>query len=197
MFSTYIHVSPEMFFAFVLLVAIVQSGTGSYLQISVIAMASLFGPMAIQAVMSGQAAVAVVVSGVQVLSAAVSIWGQPPETLVAYKSDGKAEEKSAFIFFMLSAVFLIASVGAHAWLASLPTYKVVIVPFDQRKELGQLAQGHTSLEDQDLMSGGREEDAKGRILRVAKANVIYEVAVAYVFIVTLVSARPFMAIFPL
>jgi len=196
MLSTYIHVSPGFFFTFVLLDAVAQAGTGSYLQISVAAMASLFGPMAIQAVMSGQAAVAVVVSGVQVLSAVASIWGQSQGTTVtvADKGDGKAEEKSAFVFFFLSTVFLMASVGAHAWLVKLPAYKAVIVPFDQPKVLGSLALADTTPEGQEsFLSRGRGRDEKGRILRVARANLVYEIAVAYVFVVTLSVFPPITA----
>ncbi|OBZ76440.1 Nucleoside transporter FUN26 [Grifola frondosa] len=122
--STYMHPHPGIFFAFVLLNAIAQAAAGSYLQTAVVAIASLFGPSAMQAVMSGQAAVGVAVSGVQVLSAAASMRGSPaPEVVVA---ETNPEENSAFIFFGLSTLFLIASAAIHSWLVSLPSYKAIV-----------------------------------------------------------------------
>lgn len=133
--------------------------------------------------MSGQAAVAVAVSGVQVLSAAASLWGLPREAISAYVSDGSAEERSAFIFFGLSTMFLIASVVTHGWLISMPVYKTIAAPLEQQSK--DLRDGG---ERQGLVSSGptKFSDEKGRILRIAKANITYEFAVAYVFMVTLV-----------
>jgi len=178
--STFVHTGPGVFFAFVLLNGVAQAAAGSYLQTSVIAVASLFGPTAVQAVMSGQAAAAVVVSGVQVLSAAASIWGESREATVMDHSGGAAEERSAFIFFSLSTVFFLVSAWAQRWLATMPAYKAVVAPLEQ--EYGNHA------DRQGLVSSRRSEylEEKSRILRVAKANLTYEIAVAYVFVVTLV-----------
>lgn len=178
--STFFAVSPGLFVSFVLLNGAAQAAAGAYLQTSIIAVASLFGPPAVQAMMSGQAAVAVAVSGVQVLSASFSVWGKPR----TYVSTGSAEERSAFIFFGLSTLFLVASAGAHAWLVSMPAYKIVAGSLEQHKKLS----GGTSEERLGLVSSGRTDisHAKANAIRVLKANVSYEVAVAYVFVVTLV-----------
>lgn len=185
--STFIHIVPGLFFAFVISNGVAQAGFGSYLQISVIAVASLFGPTAVQAMMSGQAAVAVVVSGVQVLSAATTLWGMPSEEIATYQSDGTAEERSAFLFFGLSAIFLLFTIGAHQWLVTTQEYKTVVRPLHMQNAV-QLDEGNLD-EREGLVS--REErpsvlEGNARILRVAKANVKYEIAVAYVFVVTLV-----------
>ncbi|KAJ7228996.1 nucleoside transporter-domain-containing protein [Mycena pura] len=182
--STFIHTSSGLFFAFILLNGIFQAGLGAYLQTAIIVIASLFGPTAVQAVMSGQAAVAVAVSSVQVLSAIASVWGQSPETVAASLSKGGPEETSASIFFSLSAVFLVISATAHGWLVATPAYKTVAGSLEQQK-IG--SEDGNSDELRGLVSRGRNQvsDVKGQILRVAKANVLYEIAAAYIFVVTL------------
>lgn len=157
---------------------------GAHLQTSVIAVASLFGPLAVQAMMSGQAAVAVAVSGVQVISAAASLSGKTR----TYDSDGSAEERSAFMFFTLSTLFLIVSAMAHAWMIKTPVYQRVAASLERgrKKTSGEI--GHTD-ERESLVSGNTNisaADDRANAFRVAKANITYEVAGAYVFIVTLV-----------
>ncbi|KAF8897201.1 nucleoside transporter-domain-containing protein [Infundibulicybe gibba] len=184
--STFFRIAAGLFFAFVLFNGVVQAMAGAYLQTSVIAVASLFGPAAVQAMMSGQAAVAVAVSGVQVASAAASVWGEPR----SYISDGSAEERSAFIFFGLSTIFLVASAGANAWLARTPIYKTVAAPLEQYQK--HLSVTGTGAEHTSLISRGQDDasDERGQIMRIAKANVIYEIAGAYVFVVTLAVFPP-------
>lgn len=134
--------------------------------------------------MSGQAAVAVAVSGVQVVSAAVSVWGKPR----TFQGDGTAEERSAFAFFTLSTLFLVVSAGAHTWLVRMPVYERIAAPLERQK---MKTIGMDAHEDERLgliSTGHGNSFAHGRAnaLRVAKLNISYEVAVAYVFVVTLV-----------
>lgn len=153
------------------------------------ALASLFGSTAVQAVMSGQGAVAVAVSGVQVLSATASVWGTAPETVLATLKDGEAEERSALIFFALSTLFLLATTSALAYLMAMPAYKDVVGLFDQRQIHARSFSGDSD-ERRGLVSSGRcsvVSEGQSQIWRVAKANLTYEIAVAYIFIVTLVS----------
>ncbi|KAJ7087195.1 nucleoside transporter-domain-containing protein [Mycena belliarum] len=179
--STFIHTTSGVFFAFVLLNGISQAALGAYLQTAIIVIASLFGPTAVQALMSGQAGVAVAVSGVQVFSALASVWGHSREA--NYVSDGEPEEKSALIFFSLSTIFLIVSAAAHAWLVTMPAYKTVAGSLGNAK----IGEDGSSDELRGLVSNGRSElsTEKGQIMRIAKANVVFEIAVAYVFLVTL------------
>jgi len=177
------------FSSFVLLNGILQACAGAYLQPAVIALASLFGPTAVQAVMSGQGAVGVVVSGVQVLSATASVWGTSPESVSASLQNGAAEARSAFIFFALSTVFFLCTIFFLGWLTAMPACKAVMVLFEQRQKQSESGGGDLD-ERQGLVSGGRSDMVSGgqsQIMRVAKANVTYEIAVAYIFIVTLAS----------
>jgi equilibrative nucleoside transporter 1/2/3 len=181
--STYITFPPGLFFSFILLNGAAQAAAGSYLQTAVIAVASLFGPTAVQSMMAGQAAVAVAVSGVQVMSAAASTMGKAK----SFVSDGSAEERSAFIFFTLSTIFLAASAGAHAWLIKMPSYKALASPLEQHTAKIPYI-GSDPNTSQPLVSRGRSEASrdKQQVIRVAKANSMYEIAVALVFVVTLV-----------
>ncbi|KAJ3892782.1 nucleoside transporter-domain-containing protein [Lentinula edodes] len=181
--STFLTLSPGFFFTFVLLNGIAQAAFGSYLQNSVIAVASLFGPAAVQAMLAGQAAVAVVVSTVQVISAAASVNTSTDRA-------GDPEERSAFIFFGLSTIFLVFSAAAHRWLVSLPAYHSVAGALEARKPEPELG---TDDERRILVSAGPSQGLltqKQSIWRVAKTNVLYEIAVAYVFTVTLTVFPP-------
>ena len=155
---------------------------GGYLQTSAIAVGSLFGPPAVQSLIAGQAAVAVVVSGVQVISSAASVVGKPR----TYISDGSAEEQSAFIFLALSTVFLLICAGVHTWFIRMPVYKLVAASLESKSK----NQGDTVREEErrELIPNGSAtlQSNKADILRVAKINIVYEVAVALVFMVSLV-----------
>ena len=157
---------------------------GAYLQTSVIAVGSLFGPPAIQSMMAGQAAVAVVVSGVQVISSAASVAGKPG----TYTSDGSAEEKAAFIFLALSTAFLIVCAGVHTWFIRMPVYKIVAASLESKSKIrddpGQEEERRELIPNESATS--TLQSNKANVIRVAKINVIYEVAVALVFLVTLV-----------
>ncbi|KAM5534886.1 hypothetical protein V8D89_011441 [Ganoderma adspersum] len=186
-FSTYTHPTPGGFFAFVLLNAIGQAAAGSYLQTAVVAIASLFGPSAMQAVMSGQAAVAVVISGVQVVSSLASVRGSEPATTVA---SSEPEEKSAFIFFGMSTVFLLASVGVNAWLVSLPAYKAVTSQRSTRRLSTAEGTSLLAASAADDVHDLRKPERENHVVRLAKTNATFNVAVAYVFIVTLAVFPP-------
>ncbi|KAI0092464.1 nucleoside transporter-domain-containing protein [Irpex rosettiformis] len=176
--STYIHAPAGLFFTFVLGNGIAQAAAGSYLQTAVIAVASLFGPTAIQAVMTGQAAIAIAVSGVEVLSAAGSIsTSGEGEAIIA----SEPEEKSAFVFFALSTVFLVFSAGAQVMLTRLPLYKTLMQQFHATAE-------HALASSQEITHN--VESKKHQLIRVGKTNMIYHIAVAYVFVVTLAVFPP-------
>ena len=137
-----------------------------------------------QALMSGQAAVAVGISGVQVLSALASVRGSQPETIVA---SSEPEEQSAFAFFGLSTVFLLVCVGVYTWLVSLPAYKTVTSSRPTRRLSTTEAVSLLNDEaDTDPVHEFRKPEQKNHVIRVAKTNSTFNFAVAYVFIVTLV-----------
>ncbi|EKM59440.1 uncharacterized protein PHACADRAFT_205650 [Phanerochaete carnosa HHB-10118-sp] len=167
--STYFHPSARAFFAFAMLNAIAQAAAGSYLQTSIIAVASLFGPTALQALMSGQAAIAVAVSGVEVVSAAISLHNPPAPGIVV---ESEPEENSAFFFFAFSTLFYLVSAWAHIQLTRLPAYHDLMGRFSQASH-------------QTTASESTREEKKSQIVRTFKANMIFNFSVAYVFITTL------------
>lgn len=181
--STFIKLPEGLFITFVLSSGIALACAGAYLQTSVIAVASLFGPSIIQSLMSGQAIVAVILSSVQLISAATSLRASKVRPV-----DGAAETNSARLFFGISASFLVVCGAANVWMTRLPSYRAV-VPTDEPRPRRRLS---VSAEFLSLAPSGSETDSKAmwdHILRIAQANIIYELAVAYVFIITLVSRR--------
>lgn len=186
--STFIHLPEGVFATFTIMAGIALAATGSYLQTSVIAVASLFGPTAIQSLISGQAVVAVVLSAVQLIGAAGSLHSSQ-----AGPTDGVAETRSARLFFGISMTFLLACGAANAWMTRLPSFRAVI-PNDEPWVLPRrLSISADPRSPRSPMLGGplaSVPDPKAiwdRILSVARRNIIYELAVAYVFIITLVS----------
>ncbi|KAK2466417.1 hypothetical protein APHAL10511_002059 [Amanita phalloides] len=181
--STLIHVPGPLFAAFVLLNTGLQSICGAYLQVAIIAVGSLFGPVAIQTIMSGQAAVAVAVSAVQVFSAAASLWNLSPEVIPLYVSDGSAEEHSALMFLSVSTIFLLLCALVHRRLVRMPLYKRVAAPLEDK-----LLQHGSGEESTALISSAEVSAAlqgQSRTLDVVRANITYQFAVAYVFLITL------------
>jgi solute carrier family 29 (equilibrative nucleoside transporter), member 1/2/3 len=189
--STFFKPSPGIFATFILVNGAAQAAAGGYFQTSLIAVASLFGPAAVQAMIAGQAAVAVVVSGVQVISSASSVRAGVDGEV---NGDSSAEEKAAFIFFALSTIFLIASYLAHNWMIKLPIYDQVAGPLErtsQKITLGPEEGGSSHRRSISAVSLSRARaevvEEYPNVIRVAKANALYEIAVACVFMVTLVS----------
>lgn len=187
--STFIHLSEGILATFILTTAITLACCGAYLQTSVVAVASLFGPSAIQSLISGQAVVAVTLSAVQLISATGSL-----HTSQTAPADGVAETKSARLFFGIAASFLFVCGAANAWMTRLPSFKAV-VPDDEhepwiRRRLS-LSADPRSLRSPSLGSphlGAPDSKANwDRILSVARRNILYEITVAYVFMTTLVS----------
>lgn len=184
--STFIHLSEGIHATFIIATAIALACCGAYLQTSVVAVASLFGPTAIQSLISGQAVVAVILSAVQLISATGSLHSSQAGPGPA---EGVAETKSARLFFGISTSFLFACGAANAWMTRLPSFKAV-VPDDEpwiRRRLSLSADPRSpSLASPHL--GAPDSKANwDRILSVARRNILYEIAVAYVFMTTLVS----------
>lgn len=184
--STFVELPEGIFITFIISTGIALAGAGAYLQTSVIAVASLFGPSIIQSLMSGQAIVAVILASVQLVSATMSLRASE-----VGPADGAAETNSARLFFGISASFLLVSGTANVWMTRLPSYRAV-VPVDEPRVRRRLSISAELLSPVLGGSGARETDPKeawDQILRVARGNIIYEIAVAYVFMVTLVSCR--------
>ena len=192
--STFIHFSEGFFATFIIATAIALAGCGAYLQTSVVAVASLFGPTVIQSLISGQAVVAVILSAVQLISATGSLHTSRAGPALP---DGVAETKSARLFFGISTSFLFACGAANAWMTRLPSFKAV-VPDDEpwiRRRLSLSADPRSPRSPSVGSPHLGAPDSKAnwdRILSVARRNILYEIAVAYVFMTTLVSCPAFL-----
>ncbi|KAG8950066.1 hypothetical protein FRC00_007876, partial [Tulasnella sp. 408] len=218
--------SAGTFFAFVLLNALFQASFGAYFQAALVRLASLFGPYAIQAFFTGQAAVGVAVSAVQFVAAALA--GErktsndsPSNDLTSLDDDKdrmlREASTSAFWFFSLSTGFLVFTYGTYLWLTKLPVYHEVVHPHlapataveeneeaeiqeaeeDERSDdEGAHPMSRSMTESGHLLAVHVESqvrDADVSVLGVAKLNLFYNIAVGYVFIVTLSIFPPITA----
>lgn len=143
-----------------------------------------------QSMISGQAAIAVVVSVVQVITSALSVWDSTPEAIAAFISndgvrDGTAEQDSARAFFGISALFMISTCMAYAWMARLPAYKATVGILEQNAKL-EGTSGNVDEMGRLVLRDQASIEERNQIIRVFKANIIYEFALAYVFVITLV-----------
>lgn len=189
-FSTYFHPSPDGFFVFVMFSTVCMAVAGSYVQNAVIVVASLFGPMGMQAVMSGQAAVGVVVSAVQLFSAAASIRiTSIPSSFIRSTNGEEAEVRAAFSFFGISTIFMLICIGAHTWLTRTPAYKAMIASLEQQRKA--IRRPSTTTESLvSVTSSSPRMEGREHIWRVGKSNVAFNFALAYVFVITLAVFPP-------
>ena len=128
---TWIPTHPTVFFVFVLANAVSQSIVCSYFSSSVVATSSYFGPFAMQALMTGQAAVAVIISLIQVTVTALSLDDNPVK--MREENGRDAEDNSASLFFSFTTAGLLVALLAHAYLVRLPIYRNVVAPFEMGK----------------------------------------------------------------
>jgi hypothetical protein len=127
--STLVRTSPHAFLIFIMPIAVLSAAGVSYLQSPVFAVASIFGPRAVQAVMAGQAAVSVVVNLVQLVGAALSLRSRRETSVQRGRTP---EEISAFVSLAFTMGFLFVSFVAHGWLIRTPVYVRLIAPLERR-----------------------------------------------------------------
>ena len=132
--SAFIPSAPESYYGFSFTNAALQSVICVYLSTSVTALASFFGPLAIQHVMSGQAAVAVVISIAQLVSTILAVGAKEgleggQEVLAVGMG---SEDTSAAIFFSISTSIIVCALVAHWYLRRMPIYREVVGSFETR-----------------------------------------------------------------
>jgi len=206
--SPFLDMSPSTFFAFVLLNAALQGTAGAYFQTAVVALASLFGPFAIQAIFAGQAAVGVLVSLLQFITAAASMVGKAPIPAVGDKLPGNRglASTSAFLFFTVSTLFLGVTLVVHRWLSQLPALKEMQKVLEVSRTSGLYLEadeeedrereevvGEDSLDETYFPGVQVETKKQAGLWDIAKSNGLYNIAVAYVFIVSLSVFPPITA----
>lgn len=135
--------------------------TSSFLQSGVIALAALWGSKEIVAVMSGQGGIAVLVSLVQVILATV-------QTTANHKpgDEGISSNMVAEGLYIIGALTAVVGLACLRYLVAHPEYSRVSVARERRETLAT---------DKDM------------IKRVFVKNYALEFAVAFVFVITLVS----------
>ncbi|KAG8702381.1 hypothetical protein FRC08_003529 [Ceratobasidium sp. 394] len=183
---------PGLLFALVLANGALQAAFGAYLQTSIIALASAFGPEAIAAYMTGGAFVAVGVSLLK-LSTAYAVLASVDDKYPAIRPDtalilglhGGTAARGATTYFCMAAVFISAGIIAYAYL----------YPRIPRDVLKHDTPGHDSEAESDEPS--EVDYLLGRVSRtpipisttsiwiVARKNACYNIAVFYIFVVTL------------
>ena len=179
------------FFAFALFNAASMAVTVSYLSTAVFAGAALLGTSFLQAVLSGQAAIGVAVSAVQVASSMVALWGSSPKhiSIEVTRADGRedrVEDIAARIFFGVSAVFLCITLVTYTWLSRQSFYNPVTSALGQPCGVGG-SDERTGLVADDRRNSLTEPNS--HVYHVFEHNLIFMFSLAYVLAVTLVSAR--------
>lgn len=188
--STFIQGTPWIFFTFALLNTAIMAIASGYLCTAVYAVTAVLGASFLQIMISGQAAVGVAVSLVQVSSSIISLLGSPSQ--IASKlvvetdhTNHRAEELAARIFFGVSAIFILSVLVVYTWLTKQPYYQSIISAVEPRYEDGDTA------ERTGLIAGDRRGPptaSNSHVYQVLKQNLIFMFSIAFVFAVTLASA---------
>lgn len=191
-FSTFVRGPPPIFFAFVLSVGALMAVAVSYLTTAVYAGSAFLGTSFLRSVISGQATVSVAISAVQVVSSVIALWSSPLQPVPtqatrAHDGDDQAEEIAARIFFGASAVFLCITLAAYTWLTRQSSYKSATDALERAP-----CQIEVPDERAGLIADGRRNasiESNSHIYQVFRENLIFMFSIAYLFVVTLVSAR--------
>lgn len=153
--------NSPLLFPLILIITLVLSVACSYLQSAVFALSALWGSGEIFAVMSGQGAIAVIVSAVQFVLAVASS---------GRDTDGSHSTLAAVGLWGLGALGSLGCLYALRVLVVHPAYASVLAPLAHRRQEG-------------TASGTKGKQVMWRVFR---KNTRIEFAVAFVFIVTLV-----------
>jgi solute carrier family 29 (equilibrative nucleoside transporter), member 1/2/3 len=132
--STFItDINPSLFFGFAIANGVLQSCINSYFQTALVAIASWFGPLAIQSMFSGQAAVAVIISALQLLSAIESLRRSDFASGIVSSQPFKGRssvDRAASTFFLVMTAGMIASLISHTYLTRMSIYKEASLEFE-------------------------------------------------------------------
>jgi equilibrative nucleoside transporter 1/2/3 len=155
--SAFIPSAPESYYAFTFTNATLQSVICVYLSTSITALASFFGPLAIQHVMSGQAAVAVAISIAQLLqrNTRSRSKGRPRGGQKALAVGMGSADTSAAIFFSISTFIMVCALVTHWYLRRMPIYHEVVGSFETHS-------GNRLEEEAALLPAVTRESARDR-----------------------------------
>jgi equilibrative nucleoside transporter 1/2/3 len=187
--------SPGIFFAIVLTNGALQATSGAWFQTSVVALASVFGPDAIAAYMTGGALVAVGVSMLKLVTVHTSLNSGDSESYGPELSMNPFDNPSVLdagtssvIYFSIAAAFIGSGIVAYAYLHPK-------IPQEAQKEPPRLEVDNSDTEslptEVDYLLGRVStpiQMSNASIWIVARKNAYYNIAVFYVFVVTMVRA---------
>lgn len=105
-----------------------MAAASSYLQNAVVALSSRFGPMYLQAILSGQGAIALAIATLQLTSALSGSTSSDtdPATIITTTEIPSQIRQAAFSFFLIIGIFSAFSAICHLLLTRLPLYRLVI-----------------------------------------------------------------------
>ncbi|BGO90609.1 hypothetical protein JCM10020v2_002252 [Rhodotorula toruloides] len=145
-------IPANLFFAYLIVSAVILAASASYLQNAVVALSASFGPRFLNQILSGQGAIAFAVAGIQFAAAYGAVKNQKPESpssafrlqadyalsdpqLVADLAAAvppPAVRQTAFTFFLTVGIFAAVSLVSYWVLLRLPLYRLVIrASFDE------------------------------------------------------------------
>ena len=180
---TFYDMTPGLFAFLVLINSVAQSIAAAYLQTAFWAIGALFGSHAIQALSVGGAAVGVVVGLVQVIGAWASLLvkGHGGET-----TNGEAAGSTARVLFVLTTIFLFSNVILQWKLMNTRDYRELVLQPDHAVPLEEMETLMSSSETR--RSSKVEKNVPGLTAKeMLWLNKEYNIAIAYVFIITIVS----------
>jgi hypothetical protein len=140
----------------------------------VVAYASYFGPLAMGAVMSGQAAVAVVVSIVQLLTTISTLGRSKPHEPSSPDEVARTETSvSASYFYLLSSIGLLFSYIAYRRLTRMSLFRRTVARFEGAKVVDNTIEYEALPEDEPNPPVGsrteedEDEDAEGDLMAMS------------------------------
>ena len=173
--STHIALAPTALAAFVFTTGILLATASSLLQTGVFALASLFGSAAVQAVISGQAAVGVAVSIAQFASVSASVRdrrrmvpSQANDFLAAVAP--ASEDRGAIAFFGIATLFTVVSLVAHVAVIRTKQYKAIVAR--RRRDLVR-ARSISAIDETSPLIGDHAQEvdlSASRISRVSRIS---------------------------
>ncbi|KAF8547949.1 hypothetical protein OG21DRAFT_1423952 [Imleria badia] len=190
--STFVRGTPSTFFAFALFIAASVAVADGYLCTAAYAGAALLGTSCLRIMFSGQAAIGVFVSAVQVASSMIALWGLSPKSVSmdVMVGDDHAEDTATRILFGVSAVFLCITLFAYTRLTRQYFCSSATGALDHHRRAGDVDE-LTQLLPNDRRNPSTEPNS--RVYQVLRRNLIFMFSIVYVFVVTLAVAPPITA----
>ncbi|KDQ17251.1 hypothetical protein BOTBODRAFT_156022 [Botryobasidium botryosum FD-172 SS1] len=176
---------PPLFAFLVVVIAVAQSAARAYLEVAVVVHASVYGPFAIQACMAGQSTSGLLINTVQYIIALAAALGQGRRHPVPQpggpigKRASEAGTTSAILFFSVTTIFM-AAVFLMFHASAMSKLGVVREHPRLASETEALIPLNNTVHEAQAMKLTTADK-----LEVVKANMAYNVAVAYGYVISM------------